>query len=197
MNHTAEEEPDPPFRARVDRLIVGHHDDAEPPAVTEAITDDGWVLMAEWQLRGGRLEPVSVRIASDPDGDVRPVTATAIREMPLGEMLAASRQRIDWAARSTSDQHQSPGYSFTLDPATDELVAQQLKTMTIDGPHRGQALSPDDLAAVAAVYRRAWANGETVTRAVQDAFHLSRGGAAKRIMRAREAGLLVDVGPKR
>ena len=69
--------------------------------------------------------------------------------------------------------------------------------VAVGGPQRGRSLTEADLESVVAVYRRAWENGEPVTKAVQEACYLSRDGAAKRIQRARAAGLLDGVGAKR
>ena len=69
--------------------------------------------------------------------------------------------------------------------------------VAVGGPQRGRSLTEADLESVVAVYRRAWENGEPVTKAVQEACYLSRDGAAKRIKRARAAGPLDGVGAKR
>jgi hypothetical protein len=73
------------------------------------------------------------------------------------------------------------------------------------GPRRGRRLGDEQLRRVAEVYRQAWSGGVeidgelvvSVNEALRKAFKLSTGGAAKRIMGARRAGLLDGIGPKR
>lgn len=159
---------------------------------SEPTDDDRWEVNCEWRPISGRWEPISVTIRAR--GDARRVTASDVRSLPLGEMMDRSRSRLISTRQGALDR---ADVSPTGDAERDVAIRNRIEAMQFEGPQRGQALTPADLDAVAAVYRRAWANGETVTRAVQDAFHLSRGGAAKRIMRARDAGLLDDVGPRR
>ena len=70
-------------------------------------------------------------------------------------------------------------------------------TAEVGKSQRGKRLSTDDRAAVAEVYEAAWNDGNPVNRAIRDAFNLSEDGAAKRIMKARKAGHLDGIGPKR
>lgn len=143
----------------------------------------GWRVRSRWHSLRGRPEPVKIEIAGALG--YRPITAQAVRELPLGEMLAETRRAIDVTARAAGQALGRIG-----DVASEEKVQEWAST----GPQRGQALTPDDLAAVAAVYRRAWADGVPVNEAVRTAFHLTKGGADKRISRARRAGLLDGVG---
>ncbi len=55
-------------------------------------------------------------------------------------------------------------------------------------------MSDQELEQVAAVYRNAWIEGQPVTKAVAQAFRISRSTASKRIMKARRMGLLEGVG---
>lgn len=139
----------------------------------------GWVVTSRWRRRSGRLVPVGVEITTV--NDERIVTAEAVRRLPIGEMLAETRAAINHTAAMASNM-----------PDVGDVV----DSYRAQGPKRGQALTTEDLEVVAAAYREAWADGRSVNRAVQKACDLTESGAAKRIMRAREAGLLDDVGPQ-
>jgi hypothetical protein len=106
------------------------------------------------------------------------MTGEAIRALPLGSILADGRSAI--AALNV------PGMAETYWP---EIVGAE-----VAGPQRGKQLSDEQLEQVAVVYREAWAKRIPVNQAVQEAFSLNRTGAAKRIAKARAAGLLDDVG---
>lgn len=166
-------------------ILDGDHE-RSPAGVGEAWFA-GWRLGSSWELVGGRLEPVEVTVSAAERS--KRITAEVLRKrLPIAEMLTATRQSIEQTAAAAGQYAALTGDAVLIDEF-DQLQSQ--------GPQRGQALTPDELGEVAAVYRRAWLGGEPVTEAVQKAFHLSRSGAAKRIMRARAAGLLDDVGPGR
>jgi hypothetical protein len=165
-------------------------------AVTEA-SHDGWTIRSTWKLIGDRMEPVAVSITTDPDwtpdlvrlahplqpGD-RPVTASAMRALPLGEILGACRHEMIALAGKTPKS----GFLPKFDGALDELSA-----LAGGGPQRGKSLSDDQLEHVVDVYRRARQGGLVddfgrpvgVTEAVATACNVSRSTAAKRIMAAR------------
>ena len=118
----------------------------------------------DWKLLGGRQEPVAVTIESV--GREHPVVADLIRRLPLGSIQRAHRQF--WAVDKGS--------------------------MAVGvGPHRGSPLTPTDLEAVAGIYEEAWQVGG-VTKAVAEAFGISSSAASKRIIKARDAGLLDGIG---
>ena len=142
------------------------------------VHDDQFEIVIEWEPRPGRPEPVSVKVTA---ADRRPLSAGAIRRLPLGEAIAEGRGQLDeladWMLERDDAREHAAGYVSL-------------------GAQRGQALTADDLEAVAAAYRAAWIEGRPVTEAVIDACGggLSRSGAAKRIMKARAAGLLDGIG---
>lgn len=158
--------------------------DGEAPEATGEAWHNGWVLRSRWRDRAGRLEPVHVEIE---DGrSSRVIRADGVRSLPIGEMLAATRRAID----NTASMSRTVGES-----TSDDQLATRSAEYEARGPQRGQALTEGELTDVAEVYRLAWSEGRPVNEAVREAFSLSQGGAAKRIMRARAAGLLEGVGP--
>jgi hypothetical protein len=171
---------------------------------------DGWLIRAEWLKIDGRLEPVAVRIsATEKDTaaatfpnrsqsgytklrgeEQRALNADVIRRLPIGEMLAEGRV----ALTNMREDRQLIAGSKIDQLWPDDLLGGDVE---IGKPQRGRSLSADDLDQVAMVYRRAWAEGRPVNEAVREAFYLSKDGAAKRIGKARAAGLLEGIGPKR
>jgi hypothetical protein len=168
------------------------HDDGETWAVAH---HDGWSVTSRWDAIGGRGEPVLVTIARD---DGQPIGAGAVRRLPLGEMFAACRQQVATEARRSVEALATAPPRRRGAIHVSEFIDQSIdwKALAEPGPRRGKAFTNDDLKAVAAVYRRAWDDGLPVTAAVADAGQVSRSTAAKRIMRARAAGLLEGVGPQ-
>jgi hypothetical protein len=148
----------------------------------EATFRDGLLFSALWERRSGRWEPYQFTIHERTTK--RPLSASRVRQLPMGELLWEMRLKIDADARQALD---------STNPAVRKDVAEQY---LIQGSQRGRALTGDDLTAVAVAYRDAWEQGIPVTQAVSAACHLSRSGATKRIMAARKAGLLDGVGPK-
>ena len=172
---------------------------AQPSADGEAMKTwqlhNEWCVKTEWLALDGRLEPVDVSItpaAADSNGEPlakRALNGDVIRKLPIGEMLAAAR--IEMAAlRKIHHQSEGTGWAGWPDNLFDDEV-------DIGKSQRGQTLTADDLEHVARVYRRAWLDGLSTNQAVRDEFFLSKDGAAKRIGKARKAGLLDGVGPKR
>lgn len=111
-----------------------------------------------------------------------PITADAIRALPLGTILAGMRGDLSWEARF---------------PGIEGDPRQPVRRAAAKGPRSGQSLDDATLAEVAEVYRRAWVLGTPVTEAVAEHCCISKSAASKRIMHARAAGLLDGVGVKR
>ena len=73
------------------------------------------------------------------------------------------------------------------------IEEERMHVSTTVGPKRGRAgLSDDVLAEVAEIHRNALRRRQPVQQAVADAMQISRSAAAKRIMSAREKGLIPD-----
>ena len=114
------------------------------------------------------------------DGGV--ITATAVRGLPLGEMLDEARSAVVSHARLIGR---------AAEMARDlEAAAGALSGFVASGPQRGRGLSTAVLEEVAAVYRRARIEGRSVQQAVADHFVVAPDTASKRIMAARKAGLI-------
>ncbi len=150
---------------RVERIAVGQW--------------EGLKVCAQWDVIDGRGEPHRVVIFTEPR---RPVTAEAVRRLPLGTILGGMRRDLAWEA----------GF-----PGIQSDARQPVYEAATVGPRRGRPLLADDLRDVAGVYRAAWFDGRPVTAAVADRFGIAQSTAAKRIRAARKAGLLEGVGVKR
>lgn len=142
-----------------------------------------WEVVTEWERRRGRLDPVTVTINAL---DAVPVTGDVLRAIPLGTLHRQARAEAASYARRKGKS--SANFVALVNAMVPELADLG------GGPRRGVAMSNDDLEQIAAVYRKAWNEGRAVTRAVADAFKIAESTAGKRIMKAREAGLLDDVG---
>jgi hypothetical protein len=146
-----------------------------------ARSGDGWTIGARWELLGDRAEPT--RLALEPP-EGQPIIAEEVRRRPIGTVLGLMRGCV---AAHVSEFIE---LMWSAPPEGYERYAADV------GPHRGKPLADAELAAVAAVYRQARKHGYNVREAVQTEFGLTASGAAKRIRRARDAGLL-DGGRKR
>ncbi len=164
--------------------------------VRAARRSDGWRIESRWELIGGRPEAVELKVASPPG---TPVSTDIVRRLPLGTVLAQSRTELTKLARLANEiaQKVRPPSDCEADVRLRQAWSAETALATV-GPRRGRRLGEAELTEVARVYRQAWSSGDTpVNEAVRNAFHLSKDGAAKRIMAARKAGLLDGVGPKR
>jgi len=142
-----------------------------------------WTVTTLWKILRGRPEIVQITaLPVDPDEIVTP---ELMRRLPLGEMFKHARTQFHGASYGLIAGVPSR-------PGDEKAIRRFDKAML--GAHRGVAASPDELGEVAAVYRKAWENGEPVKKAVATHFHISESTANKRIIRAREEGLLDDVG---
>lgn len=172
------------------------------PAQVEIFRDaDGgsWIVALHWTQIAGRYECVGVECRSFVHGDdpqslqkeMRPLpavpqsvmTAAKLRRFPLGRWIDEHRAE---SRRIWEEAAAAPSYRVRL---------QQLG-VNVDSEVRtwraGQRRARFDLSATAAVYRDAHAAGDSPTLAVADFFQLSRSAAAKRVQRARRAGLLPE-----
>jgi hypothetical protein len=157
-----------------------------PPGVTRPHKSPGhWQVQITWRYRDGdaRAEPEEMLIVRGPGREHRrPVSASIVRNLPLGTMIDESRKVLIARASKQTDENEGP-----------ELWAKFAGL----GPHRGTEITAEQDQAAADVYRSAWRKGAYVTQAVADHFGVSKSAATKRISRARAAGLLDGIGPKR
>ena len=133
-----------------------------------------WKIETVWSKDGRRLQPESVTITS-PDPMAAPVTGEVLRRLPVGSLFQEARRGAVQSANR-----------LRTDPRMKSLVSALEKA----GAHRGVATTPEELDALADVYKAAWESGEPVTKAVANHFGISTSTASKRIMRARAEGLL-------
>lgn len=155
-----------------------------------------WLLVLEWAPVHGRMECVGMELRSCrlpgedwpselPGWDQNPpvLTSRVLRELRLGEVLHDLRQAqadatLDWTS------------TFNEDTAEDRAVRESVRRLAAawaeePGATEGQA-------EVARVYLNAWRAGRPPTKAVQEHFTISYSAAAKRVSRARQAGLLPE-----
>jgi len=169
----------------------------------------------------GDFEPVRVILDTPPaqptaswdvapttlDGE--PITATVLREIPLGSVIKLARDRA-WLSHAGS--HVEPGER--LRDALQRTEAQEIKTIEewrtlleraqrLSGaaggledlvrpgrPKRGRRYPPDHWRGVAAVYAAAYREGDNPTSAVKNHYSISQSTAAKWVARARTEGYL-------
>jgi hypothetical protein len=132
----------------------------------------------------GEAEPL--RPLSDED-EVHPVRAGLLRAFTMSLIDEARGERA-------RDLAELPDDSLPRQRRDEKLAA-----FTENGRGRrlvgrdGQPLPVDEaLDEVAAIYRQAWREGGNPTAAVSQAIGISRSAAAKRVRRARDAGLLPE-----
>lgn len=153
-----------------------------------------WNITTEWAEIDGRAECVGVRIASfqpytgSGEGlieaadfrDVVAIKSTTLRAFPIS-VIEEARRRM---ARFPLDERAS-------DPvrrARDAFRAPRPRSLTgADGKPMPTA---EALGEVARVYSDSWRAGADPTKTVAETFTLTRSAAAKRVARARDAGLL-------
>ncbi len=139
-----------------------------------------WLIDFHWQVIDGRAECVGFDLRSSlpPAGHPlsagyrgilrrkgTPLTATLLRTIPVGQLVAEQREGLHDILRGTA-----------FDPA---------------GARRPRS-TPARLTEAAVAYQQAWSAGTSTTRAVQDHFSISAGAARKLIWQARDAGLLPE-----
>lgn len=157
---------------------------ARPVTIDANGGHDGYQLASKWRVIGGCAEPVLITIDR---WDGAPVTATAVRNLPLGEMLKEARRAV---SEMTDVLALIPELSTAAGDGAHE-------GFTALGPQRGLSLTQEVLEEVAQVYRSAYFNGRNVQDAVSEHFHISVDAATKRIRKARDAHLLDGIGKGR
>jgi hypothetical protein len=107
---------------------------SEPPVGTvrkyKASSGQRWTFGIEWERVRGRYEPVQIQVRSKP----APISASALRRLPLGEIIAKARRDLRELA---DDQIEYP--------KTDEFKRERTEHAAEFGPHRGVPVSHDEL----------------------------------------------------
>ena len=146
-------------------------------------------------LAGDTIESITTlpRVGEYPT----PITASALRSVPLGKLVNEFLDRLRENPIKASRRSAS-GTADDMREAADELegrhteseaaALQQLASEPRRGGRRGH--SHDHYAAVAEVYAKAWADGVHPTKAVAEHWTIAKTTAAKWVSRARELGFL-------
>lgn len=155
-----------------------------------------WAVDMLFVVLNGRAECVGLGIRSitpteqgrwrPVDGEVRPIRAETLRSFTMSVVEEA---RAQFAAVL--------GDKGALSPGLDDRERERLRT-AFTASHRSKLVDADGkpvptrdaLAEVARIYGAAWRRGDSPTKAVAEAFKISKSAAAKRVARARAAGLL-------
>jgi hypothetical protein len=150
-----------------------------------------WLVRLMWAPVRGRIECIGLEVRGyretteewPPElplwsGDPPILMTSVLRELPLHSIVTDVRQEMaENSEEFGSWLAEQPGFS-----AEDQTALRQAWTQPRD--------SLDVLAEVARVYDEAWASGARPTKAVAEHFTISHSAAAKRVSRARTAGLL-------
>lgn len=163
--------------------------------VWEAPDGSRWRVVTRWADIDGRAECVGLELHAI--GDAR-VKSKLLRWFPMSvveqarQSQASNAERGARMARSGAKVGRLTGeeYAAALDEQHKAFVTPQGRRLLGED---GQPLpTADALAEVARIYRDAWAKRRNPTKAVAEALSLSRSAAAKRVRRARDAGLLPE-----
>lgn len=133
-----------------------------------------WNLITSWTFVNGRMECVGVELRSyvaDPEGvDVDFAAAQKRSKSGPRAVTATTWRQVPIASIMSDEREQTVGWLA----ANDEQGAEQW----------------GGLAEVANVYTAAWHAGQPPTKSVAEHFDITSSAAAKRVARARDAGLL-------
>lgn len=148
------------------------------PVVWRDKSGDSWSVVLHLTLLRGRMECVGFEILSYQAGEtdeLRPVTASSLRQFPLGEIVSTEL-----------------GKMFEMSSVVVDFDEERLEAAKTTTARRGgrKGHGPEHYAEVAQVYSNVWAQGGHPTKAVAERWDVARGTAAKWVFRARELGLL-------
>ena len=138
-----------------------------PDVAVEWTDQHGNRFVIDFDLRLSNDTTTIVGLAIRGATGKEPLTQTIIRSIPLEKILREELNEVI------------------------EMERRQVSTTV--GPRRGRAGLPDQvLVEVAEIYRDALRRRQPVQQAVADAMQISRSAAAKRIMSARQKGLITN-----
>jgi hypothetical protein len=155
---------------------------------------DVWVSF-EWQEIGGRLECVGLKVWR-PN---RPLTASFIRSVRWSEIIEIRKtQMLKAALREAGGRGEPLDRLPVIQEETQEARAR-LPLLEKSAKKRGRpGYGIEHFQEVARVYTEAFRAGIPPTRAVADAFYISRPAAAKQVARARnDFNLLPKTEPRK
>ncbi len=171
----------------------------KPPAVvgissssSEWVDPNGkhWVVDTFWSVIDGRQECVGVALRSFGFTDKRERRGRPVR---LEEGVHPLRVEVLRALTMSVIEERRHSIASLLDELghqTESAAFRAGQQRRITGPDGAPLPTDEALEEVARVYRAAWHERVNPTAAVAEAFTLSRSAAAKRVARARAAGLL-------
>ena len=185
--------------------------DEERAAIIIDVNGTEWHATLQWSVADDTHFPSAISFAI-PDRTALPktsgaLTPTNIRRLNLGAILAAGRtpDAIRQAAQREQDgvitEFDAIGSMLEAGDGThsafetfsrlhDIIEASDRVLTTPVGPQQGTRITQEQLELTASIYKQAAAVGQPVTQAVADALHVSTSTAGKRIMKARQAGLI-------
>jgi hypothetical protein len=140
-----------------------------------------WVIVVSLAEVRGRLECVGLDVQASRPLKPTPLTASAYRALPLGEIVKAAKQKL---LRDAGPQ----GGDVELEKLKEKAERELRRRDTSLGGAPGRP--PEHFAEVANVYAKAWREGRPPVQAVEMWGGVSRSAAAKWVYRARQLGLL-------
>ena len=166
----------PKSDANLERPTSQRFDVEDHPWVDQA--GRNWLLSLELVISGGVVGIGAFAI--QPVGHNEPLTGAVLRGINLRDIADQERQHLIDEGR------------LACDPQDDRLLsdAEVEDLLASGGPARGKQLTELDLRLVAHVYADAYQEGVSVQRHVADRLGVSIPTAARRIMLARDRGLI-------
>jgi hypothetical protein len=140
-----------------------------------------WVIVVSLAEVRGRLECVGLDVQASRPLKPTPLTASAYRALPLGEIVKTAKRKL---LRGAGPQGENAGLESLKEKARRELSRRD--TSLGGAPGR----PPEHFAEVADEYAKAWREGRPPVQAVAAWGGVSRSAAAKWVYRARQLGLL-------
>ena len=166
-----------------------------------------WYVEVWWRPQHGTLVPVGIEMrswipsgdegmkdtygselpAGDEDIEFPVIGSQFMKALPIGQLLRASRESLQEILELESPP---PGWKGKNFDQVHRFLQAEYGPAVQQAQRSGRDLGADHYATVAKVYSEAVRTGAAPTKAVADAFTLSRSAAAKQVARARERGFL-------
>jgi hypothetical protein len=140
-----------------------------------------WVIVVSLAEVRGRLECVGLDVQTSRPLKPTPLTASAYRALPLGEIVKAAKRKL---LRDAGPLGGDVGLEKLKEKAQRELGRRDKSLGGAPGR------PPEHFAEVADEYAKAWREGRPPVQAVAAWGGVSRSAAAKWVYRARQLGLL-------
>lgn len=138
-----------------------------------------WGYKLHWGIVAGRAECVRLELLAS---DGQPMTAVALREFPIGHLMAKGLRGLTALARWAADAE--PGRR------AEQLALAKQWEESRAGRSGPKGYGAKHFVKVATIYQREAFLGRKPTQAVAEHFVVSKSAAAKWVARARVMGLL-------